>query len=131
MITKREAWIVEAVEELKNQGFCRFPSTLISLHQHAMNNLRSILQATKLSSSSSAMVSAREADRQAEAGPFRRNRSMSDAIILEFAVFRRTGELWKPAGTMSDQSLRPTKKLSSSTSAMISGKVKEEKAKQY
>ncbi|KAG5233466.1 2-nonaprenyl-3-methyl-6-methoxy-1 benzoquinol hydroxylase [Salix suchowensis] len=61
MSTKRKAWIVaaciEAVEELKDQGFCRCTSTLISLHQHAMNNLRSILQATKLSSSSSAMVS--------------------------------------------------------------------------
>ena len=48
---------IEAVEELKDQGFCRCTSTLISLHKHAMNNLRSILQPTELSSSSSAMVS--------------------------------------------------------------------------
>ncbi|KAF9670873.1 hypothetical protein SADUNF_Sadunf13G0114400 [Salix dunnii] len=63
MSTKKEAWIVaasiEAVEELKDQGFCRCTSTLISLHQHAMNNLRSILQPKKLPSSSSAMVSSK------------------------------------------------------------------------
>ncbi|KAF9661816.1 hypothetical protein SADUNF_Sadunf19G0108200 [Salix dunnii] len=57
------AWIVGAsigaVEALKDQGFCRWTYTIRSLHQRAKNNMRSISQAKKLPSSSSAMVSSK------------------------------------------------------------------------
>ncbi|KAJ6291359.1 hypothetical protein OIU76_023429 [Salix suchowensis] len=63
MSAARKAWIVGAsigaVEALKDQGFCRWTYTIRSLHQRAMNNMRSISQANKLSSSSSAMVSSK------------------------------------------------------------------------
>ncbi|XP_034898428.1 uncharacterized protein [Populus alba] len=61
MSTARTAWIVGAsigaVEALKDQGFCRWTYTMRSLHKHAKNNMRSISQARKLSSSSFAMAS--------------------------------------------------------------------------
>jgi hypothetical protein len=61
MSTARKAWIVGAsigaVEALKDQGFCRWTYTIRSLHKHAKNNMRSISQAKRLSSSSFAMVS--------------------------------------------------------------------------
>ena len=61
MSTARTAWIVGAsigaVEALKDQGFCRWTYTMRSLHKHAKNNMRSISQTKKLSSSSFAMVS--------------------------------------------------------------------------
>ena len=66
----RNAWVVAAsvgaVEALKDQGFCRWNYTLRSIHQHAKNNLRSLSQAKKLSSSSSAMVSSRMRDEKAK-----------------------------------------------------------------
>lgn len=61
MCATREAWIVAAsvgaVHAMKDQGFCRWSYTVRSIHQHAMNNMRSfLLQAQKLSSSSSAVI---------------------------------------------------------------------------
>lgn len=61
MCATREAWIVAAsvgaVHAMKDQGFCRWSYTVRSIHQHAINNMRSfLLQAQKLSSSSSAVI---------------------------------------------------------------------------
>ncbi|KAK9924664.1 hypothetical protein M0R45_033018 [Rubus argutus] len=61
MCATREACIVAAsvgaVHAMKDQGFCRWSYTMRSIHQHAMTNMRSfLLQAQKLSSSSSVMV---------------------------------------------------------------------------
>ncbi|PSS14447.1 Protein of unknown function wound-induced protein [Actinidia chinensis var. chinensis] len=60
-----KAWIVAVsvglVEALKDQGFCRWNQTIRSVHQHAKNNLRSIIsQANKQSSSSSNPLVSRE-----------------------------------------------------------------------
>ncbi|KAL4311211.1 hypothetical protein GQ457_01G005080 [Hibiscus cannabinus] len=58
----RKAWIVAAtigaVETLKDQGICRWNSTIRSLNQHAMNNARSYAQANSISSSSSSSAAA-------------------------------------------------------------------------
>ncbi|TXG55253.1 hypothetical protein EZV62_020509 [Acer yangbiense] len=48
---------IAAVEALKDQGFCRWNYPIRFLHQQAKNNLRSVSQAKKFSSSSSALVS--------------------------------------------------------------------------
>ncbi|KAJ0112053.1 hypothetical protein Patl1_02156 [Pistacia atlantica] len=69
MSSKSKAWIVAAsvaaVEALKDQGLCRWNYTIRSLHQHAKNNIRSVSQSSKkLSSSSSAVVSSKLADKK-------------------------------------------------------------------
>ncbi|KAJ4822459.1 hypothetical protein Tsubulata_022800 [Turnera subulata] len=60
MSSTSKAWMVAAsiatVEAMKDQGICRWNHTIRSLHQHTKTHLRSISQAKKLSSSSSAAV---------------------------------------------------------------------------
>ncbi|KAK1566762.1 hypothetical protein Q3G72_003930 [Acer saccharum] len=61
MSSTSKAWMVAAsiaaVEALKDQGFCRWNYPIRFLHQQAKNNLGSVSQAKKFSSSSSALVS--------------------------------------------------------------------------
>ncbi|KAI9086694.1 hypothetical protein K1719_031288 [Acacia pycnantha] len=66
MSSASRAWFVATsvgvVEALKDQGVCRWNHSLRSVQQHLKNQARSISQAKKLSSSSSAMVSQRIMD---------------------------------------------------------------------
>ncbi|XP_022734809.1 uncharacterized protein LOC111288258 [Durio zibethinus] len=58
-----KAWIVAAtligaVEALSDQGICKWNYTIRSLHQHAMNNVRSFTEANMISSPSSSFSAA-------------------------------------------------------------------------
>ncbi|XP_058773877.1 uncharacterized protein LOC131648104 [Vicia villosa] len=75
MSSTSRAWAAAAsvavVEALKDQGICRWNYTLKSLQNHVKNNIRSISQAKKLSSStssasSSAMVSTKRQKEKAK-----------------------------------------------------------------
>ncbi|KAJ7948244.1 Wound-responsive family protein [Quillaja saponaria] len=70
MSSASRAWVVAAsvgvVEALKDQGVCRWNYTLRSAQQYAKNHVRSISQAKKLSSSSSAMISNKLKDEKAK-----------------------------------------------------------------
>ncbi|XP_028808484.1 uncharacterized protein LOC114763051 [Neltuma alba] len=70
MSSASRAWIaatsVGVVEALKDQGVCRWNYALRSVQQHLKNQARSISQAKKLSSPSSAMVSKRLKDNKAK-----------------------------------------------------------------
>ncbi|CAK7349954.1 unnamed protein product [Dovyalis caffra] len=70
MSSASRAWLAAAaiggVEALKDQGFCRWNYTLRSLHQHAKNHVRSVSQAKKLSSSSSATISSKVKEEKAK-----------------------------------------------------------------
>ena len=57
---------VGVVEALKDQGVCRWNSSLRSAHQHIKSQARSVSQAKKLSSSSSAVVSNKVKDEKAK-----------------------------------------------------------------
>uniref|UniRef100_F6HHI8 Wound-responsive family protein n=1 Tax=Vitis vinifera TaxID=29760 RepID=F6HHI8_VITVI len=139
----RKAWIVAAsvgaVEALKDQGFCRWNYTMRSIHQHAKNNLRSFSQAKKLSSSSSAMVSSRVRDEKAKQS----EESLRTVMYLSSSVgavealkdqgFCRWNYTLRSIHQHAKNNLRSfsqARKLSSSSSAMVSSRMRDEKAKQ-
>ncbi|XP_057790628.1 uncharacterized protein LOC131007710 [Salvia miltiorrhiza] len=68
MSSSRRAWLVAvsvgAVEALKDQGFCRWNYGFRVVQQHAKANLRSYIQAKKLSST--AVMPTKGQDQQSE-----------------------------------------------------------------
>ncbi|KAI4322614.1 hypothetical protein L6164_022291 [Bauhinia variegata] len=70
MSSTRKTWMVAAsvgvVEALKDQGVCRWNSVIRTAHQHLTSHTRSLSQAKKLSSSTSALVSNKLAKRSEE-----------------------------------------------------------------
>lgn len=55
---------VGVVEALKDQGICRWNSVMRSAQQHAKHHMRSLSQAKKVSSQSSAMASSKLRDHE-------------------------------------------------------------------
>ncbi|KAJ9686844.1 hypothetical protein PVL29_015618 [Vitis rotundifolia] len=127
----RKAWVVAAsvgaVEALKDQGICRWNYTMRTIHQHAKNNLRSFSQAKKLSSSSSAMVSSRMRDEKAKQSEESLRTALKDQGFCRWNYTLRS--IHQHAKT-NLRSFAQAKKLSSSSSAMVSSRVRDEKAKQ-
>ena len=68
---------VRAMEALKDHGFCIRNYTIRSVQQYGKNNLRSLSQAKKLSSQSSALVS-----RKAEEEILKAEESMRKVMYL-------------------------------------------------
>ncbi|KAL5793898.1 hypothetical protein ACOSP7_002492 [Xanthoceras sorbifolium] len=70
MSSTSRAWMVAtsiaAIEALKDQGFCRWNYPIRLIHQQAKNNLRSVSQAKKISSPSSALVSSKMREEKAK-----------------------------------------------------------------
>ncbi|CAK7349951.1 unnamed protein product [Dovyalis caffra] len=143
MSSASKAWLVAAaiggVEALKDQGFCRWNYTLRSLHQHAKNHVRSVSQAKNLSSSSSVMISSKVKEEKAKPSEesLRKVMYLSTAIggveALKDQGFCRWNYTLRSLHQHAKNHVRSVsqaKNLSSSSSAMISNKVKEEKAKQ-
>uniref|UniRef100_A0A3Q7HCT6 Uncharacterized protein n=1 Tax=Solanum lycopersicum TaxID=4081 RepID=A0A3Q7HCT6_SOLLC len=62
MSSTSKAW----VEALKEQGVSRCNSTIITINQHAKNNIKSFSQAKKISYQSSSMVSSNSKAKQSE-----------------------------------------------------------------
>ncbi|KAJ9686841.1 hypothetical protein PVL29_015615 [Vitis rotundifolia] len=127
-----KAWMVAAsvgaVEALKDQGFCRWNYTM-----------RSFSRAKKLSSSSSAMVSSRVRDEKAKQS----EESLRTVMYLSSSVgavealkdqgFCRWNYTMRSIHQHARNSLgsfSQVKKLSSSSAAMVSSRVRDEKAKQ-
>ncbi|KAK2985923.1 hypothetical protein RJ640_008139 [Escallonia rubra] len=159
MSSGSRAWIAAAsvglVEALKDQGFCRWNHTIRSIHHHAKSNLRSFSQTKKLSSSSSAVVASRLRDEKAKRAeeslrtviisPKEKKKNMSSgsrAWIAAASVglvealkdqgFCRWNHTIRSIHHHAKSNLRSfsqTKKLSSSSSAVVASRLRDEKAR--
>ncbi|KAF8411250.1 hypothetical protein HHK36_003797 [Tetracentron sinense] len=139
------AWIVAAtvgaVEVLKDQGFCRWNYAMRSLHQHAKNNIRSYSQAKSLYTSSSSMVSNKLRDEKMKQS----EESLRKVIAWIVAATVGAVEVLKDQGFCrwnyamrslhqhaknNIRSYSQAKSLYTSSSSMVSNKLRDEKMKQ-
>nr|GMC47528.1 2-nonaprenyl-3-methyl-6-methoxy-1,4-benzoquinol hydroxylase [Ipomoea batatas] len=151
MSSGSRAWIVAAsmgaVEALKDQGFARWNYALRMIQQHAKSNLRPYSQATRLSSPSSALVSGKiREDKLKRAEESLRTTIMSSGSrawivaasmgaveALKDQGFARWNYALRMIQQHAKSNLRPysqATRLSSPSSALVSGKIREDKLKQ-